>query len=155
MRFDGVFSAKTRLRSVHLPRYKGNALNDFCGNRCGKTGSANPRTSYESHAQPGTAAIFRSDNYLYLLAVRDHVSIRQLLVFRASGLPGHQTNLHRFGAFCSLKVTGKGICLSDNGRLSAGDFHATRIATPSVDSLRPQGYSDFDQRHWRQAEVLR
>jgi hypothetical protein len=154
MSFDRTSSAKTRPGSVYLPRYKGNTLNDFCGNRCGKAPSGNVQKTPESPSLRGTVGIASRLNYLYFLMVSNQISTPEFLISSNLGGLRLQSNLHRFGAFCSVRVTGRGICISANGSLLARDFSATPIVTPSVDSLQSQGYSDFDQRHSRQAEVL-
>jgi hypothetical protein len=154
MTFDLIFRARMTLGDVHLSSRKQNALNHFCGNHCGKEAPAKLQMSRGLLVHLAASALRLVRKYLYYLYITDcspicewsssarDVSIRRL------------GNLHRFEAFCFVRVTLIGICIYVNESLRAPVFHTRIVATPFIDSLQPKAYSDFDQRHWRQAEVL-
>jgi hypothetical protein len=154
MTFDLIFRAKMTLGGVRLWSRKQNALNHFCGNHCGKESPAKLQMSRGPLAHSPVSVFRSARKYLYCLHITDcsqacegpgsarGVSIRGL------------GNLHRFEAFCSLRVTLIGICISANESLRDRVLHTLIVVTRFIDSLQPKAYSDFDQRHWRQAEVL-
>jgi hypothetical protein len=157
MSSDPNSSRKMTNWNVPAVQYKGNTLNNFCGNRCGKEPSVCRQTRqkwpglWPSSVAPVTA------NYLSFLWFEAPFPAAELRILRNRDRLSRQPNLHRFGAFCSVKVTGKGICISANARRSIRDFQASRAVTavtPLIDSLHRQVYSGCDRRHWRQAEVL-
>lgn len=154
MSFDRIFPTKMTLGNVHLQRCKQNALNHFCGNHCGKERPAELQRSHLPHKRAVASGIRVASKYLYYLIVTARTPIREWLDFANGNLLRGQSNLHRFGAFCSVRVTLIGICLSANCRFSGRDFRALAAVSPSIDYLQVRGYSDSDQRHWQQAEVL-
>jgi hypothetical protein len=154
MSFDRIFPAKMTLGSVHLQRRKQNALNHFCGNHCGKEASIELQRSHKPGTHPVAREIGAARKYLCCLFVTAGTLAYQGLVSPTGRSIRGLGNLHRFGAFCSLRVTLIGICLSANRSFRDRVFYALTIATRFIDSLQPKAYSDFDQRHWRQAEVL-
>jgi hypothetical protein len=157
MSSDRQCSAKMTNWIVPAVWYKGNTLNNFCGNRCGKEPSVcRQRWQTRPGRLPSPAAPV-APNYLSFLWFEGGFPATELRMLANRDLLSPQRNLHRFGAFCSVKVTGKGICISVNARRSMRDFQASRAVTavtPLIDSLHSQVYSGCDQRHWRQAEVL-
>jgi len=135
-------------------QYKGNTLNNFCGNRCGKEPSVCRRTRQKRPGLLPSPVTPVTPNYLSFLWFEALFPATELRMLRNRDLLSRQPNLHRFGAFCSVRVTGKGICISVNARRSIRDFRASRAVTRLIDSLHLQVYSGCDPRHWRQAEVL-
>ena len=154
MSLDGIFPTKVTPGNVHLQCCKQNALNHFCGNHCGKERSVELQKSHRPYIRAVGSESRFIRKYLYHLAVTVRTPIRKWLDFANGNLRRHQSNLHRFEAFCSVRVTLIGICLSANCRLSGRDSHAPGVISPSIDYLQVPGYSDSDQRHWQQAEVL-
>jgi hypothetical protein len=154
MSFDLIFRAKMTLGDVHLWSRKQNALNHFCGNHCGKEALAKLQKSHGPVANLAASAFRSVRKYLYCLYITDCSPICEWLR-SVKGAPVRSLgNLHRFEAFCSLRVTLTGICISVNESLRAPVFHTRIVVTRFIDSLQPKAYSDFDQRHWLQAEVL-
>jgi hypothetical protein len=154
MSFDLVFSAKMPLRDVLLWSRKQNALNHFCGNRCGKEAPAKLQGSHGRLAHFPAFAFQLAHKCLYFLSITDHPLIRGRLGSAMFASVPSSRNLHRFEAFCSLRVTLIGICISVNESLRHRVLHTHIVVTRFIDSLQPKAYSNFDQRHWLQAEVL-
>jgi hypothetical protein len=154
MTFDLILRAKMTLGDVHLSSRKQNALNHFCGNHCGKEAPAKLQMSRGLLVRSATSALRLVRKYLCLMPVTDRMPIcgwlRSAMFASVPGLG----NLHRFEAFCSLRVTLTGLCISANDNLRDRVLHTHIVATRFIDSLHPKAYSDFDQRHWLQAEVL-
>jgi hypothetical protein len=154
MSFDLVFSAKMPHESAYLQRCKRNALNHFCGNHCGKERLARLQKSHGPVARATASAIQSVPKYLYCLFVTDRRPIHEWQGSARFTFVRGLGNLHRFEAFCSLRVTLIGICISVNESFRDRVLHTHIVATRFIDSLQLKAYSDFDQRHWRQAEVL-
>jgi hypothetical protein len=154
MSFDLIFSARMPHGSAYLQRCKRNALNHFCGNHCGKEVLAKLQRSHRPLSCL-RASLFRIvRKYLYCLYITDCSPVCDWLGSARSASISGLGNLHRFEAFCSLRVTLIGICISANDSLRDRVLHTHIVVTRFIDSLQPKAYSDFDQRHWLQAEVL-
>ena len=154
MSFNLIFPAKMPSESAYLQRCKRNALNHFCGNHCGKERPAELQKSH-GPSPPATALAIRSTHkYLYFMLVTDCVSIHEWLGSAILTFARSLGNLHRFEAFCSLRVTLIGICISVNESFRDRVLHTHIVVSRFIDSLEPKAYSDFDQRRWLQAEVL-
>lgn len=154
MSFDRIFPTKMTLGNVHLQRCKQNALNHFCGNHCGKEAPAKLQRSHGPLAHSPAPEAWSVHKYLYCLHVTDLAPIPGRSGSAMSTPVRGLGNLHRFEAFCSLRVTLIGICISANESVRDRVLRTHIVATRFIDSLRPKAYSDFDQRHWLQAEVL-
>ena len=154
MSFDLVFFARVPRESAYLQSRKQNALNHFCGNRCGKEATAKLQMSRGLLRDLGAFAFRAVRKCLYILCV----TVFRPACERFGSIGGAPIrglgNLHRFEAFCSLRVTLVGICISANESLRDRVLHTHIVVTRFIDSLQPKAYSDFDQRHWLQAEVL-
>lgn len=154
MSFDLIFSAKMARVTSYLQRCKRNALNHFCGNHCGKEAPAKLQRSHPPLAQLPLFVFWLVRKYLYFLYITDCSPVCEWLGSAKGPSIRSLGNLHRFEAFCFVRVTLIGSCISVNASLRGPVFHARTIATRFIDSLQPKAYSDFDQRHWLQAEVL-
>jgi hypothetical protein len=154
MSFDLIFPAKMPRASACLQRCKRNALNHFCGNHCGKEAPAKLQRSHGPLSRFGASAFRLVRKCLYCLYITDCSPVCERPgSAKGTSIPG-LSNLHRFEAFCFVRVTLIGSCISVNASLRDPVFHARIVATRFIDSLQPKAYSDFDQRHWLQAEVL-
>ena len=154
MTFDLIFRARMTLGDVHLSSRKQNALNHFCGNHCGKEAPARLQMSRGLLGHSAASALRLVRKYLYYLYITDCSPVCEWLGSAKGVSIRRLGNLHRFEAFCSLRVTLIGLCISVNDHLGDRVLHSHIVATRFIDSLQPKAYSDFDQRHWRQAEVL-
>jgi hypothetical protein len=154
MSFDLIFRAKMTLGDVRLWSRKQNALNHFCGNHCGKEAPTKLQRSHGPLAHSPVSVFWLVRKYLYCLYITDCSRVCEWLGSARSASIRSLGNLHRFEALCSLRVTLIGICISANESLSDRVLHTHIVVTRFIDSPQPKAYSDFDQRHWLQAEVL-